>query len=370
MRTLRPLIKAMTLVLTALSLSTTFTRADTNTNNINTNSKSKSNPNNFNWKNFQSDIAGVARHVDPNLINPWGMALSPSNTIWVNDNGSGVSTVYNPNGTATSLVVTIPPSASNTGGANPTGIVFNGTPNFKVTKGGNSVPSVFIFVSEDGSISGWNPTLDATNAILAVDNGASGAIYKGVTLGSASGHNFLFVTNFHSGHVEIYDENFMRVDTPSSFADATLPAGYAPFGIRLFNNQVYVTYALQDASAKDDVPGPGNGFIDVFDTSGTFVKRLVSNGNLNAPWGLALVPGTFGKFRNALFVGNFGDGRINVYDPVTGASFGKLKGPLPDRDPLVFDGLWDLVFLNKALYFSAGIADEEHGLFGVIFAGK
>jgi uncharacterized protein (TIGR03118 family) len=364
MRIPRSSMSSFLLAATVISLSTTFARADATTNS------NKSNTNNFNWKNLQSDIAGVARHVDPNLINPWGMALSSSNTIWVNDNGAGVSTVYNPDGTATSLVVTIPPSASNTGGANPTGIVFNGTANFPVTKAGVTLPGVFIFVSEDGSISGWNPTLDATNAILAVDNGATGAVYKGATLGSASGHNFLFVTNFHSGHVEIYNENFVRVDTASTFADATLPAGYAPFGIRLFNGQIYVTYALQDASMHDDVPGPGNGFINVFDTSGTFVARLVSNGKLNAPWGMAFSTTGFGKFKNALLVGNFGDGRINAYDATIGTFLGTPRGAPPDRDVLAFDGLWDLVLLNGGLYFSAGIADEEHGLFGVIFIGK
>lgn len=334
----------------------------------NTNKKNSSNI--FTWKNFESDLAGVARHVDPNLVNPWGMALSSSGTIWVADNGTGVATAYNnvdgnPAPSATSpLVVTIPASASNTEGANPTGIVSNPTAFFNVTKDAISAPSIFIFVSEDGVISGWNPQLDGTNAIVAVDNGADEAIYKGVTLGVASGNNFLYVTNFHSGHVEIYDQNFMRVDTATSFADANIPAGYAPFGIRNFGGRIYVTYALQDADQEDDVPGPGNGFINVFDTSGNLIQRLVSNGALNAPWGLAIVQGAFGKFQSALLVGNFGDGQINAYDPITGAFVGTPKQL--DRTPLAFDGLWDLLFFNNNLFFTAGIADEEHGLFGAV----
>ena len=190
-----------------------------------------SSANNFSWVNLQSDIAGVAKHVDPNLVNPWGMALSSSNAIWVSDNGKGVSTSYDADGTSTGLVVTIPASATNTEGANPTGIVANHTSFFKVTKNGNSLPSTFIFVSEDGSISGYNAALDPTNAIIAVDNGGSGAIYKGATIGAANGHNFLYVANFHAAKVETYNENFV-LQTTFPFTDATLPAGFAPYGIR------------------------------------------------------------------------------------------------------------------------------------------
>jgi uncharacterized protein (TIGR03118 family) len=346
-------------------LSTCFALSMAWANNNSTSSNRNNNV--FTWRNLESDIAGVARHVDPNLINPWGMALSSSNTIWVNDNGTGVATVYNLDGTAGSLVVTIPASASNTEGANPTGIVSNPTSFFKVTKNANSLPSVFIFVSEDGSISGWNPTLDSTNAILAVDNGASDAVYKGATLGAASGHNFLFVTNFHSGHVETYDENFLPVN-PGGFADPTIPADFAPFGIRNFNGQIFVTYAERNpANPDDDLAGPGNGFINVFDTSGNFIRRLVSNDRLNAPWGLEMVS-SFGKFKNALLVGNFGDGRINAYDPTTGTFLGTPK--MQDKTILAFDGLWDLLFVNNGLFFTAGIADEEHGLFGLIHLGN
>ena len=314
----------------------------------------------YSWTNFQSDIAGVAQHVDPNLVNPWGMAVSPNGTIWVSDNGTGVSTLYNQDGTARPLVVTIPTAILNRGTGNPTGVVFNNTSFFQVTKNGNSAPSVFIFVSEDGIISGWNPTLDGTHAIVAVDNGfnrgVNRAIYKGATLGVAGGHNFLYVTDFHTGRVQTYDENFHQV-TPNGFVDPNLPAGYAPFGIRNFNGEIFVTYAKQDHKRQDDVACPGCGFVNVFDTSGNFLRRLISNGNLNAPWGLALVEGN-------LWVGNFGDGLINNYNPNTGMFIETLMRA--DGTPLQFDGLWDLLLLGDGVYFTAGIADEEHGIFGII----
>jgi uncharacterized protein (TIGR03118 family) len=327
-------------------------------------SSSSSSANDFSWVNLQSDIAGVAQRVDPNLVNPWGMALSSTNTIWVADNGKGVSTSYNADGTANPLVVTIPASASNTEGANPTGIVANSTSFFKVTKSGNSLPSTFIFVAEDGSISGYNASLDPTNAIIAVDNGATGAVYKGVTMGTSNAHNFLYVTNFHAGTVETYDENFANQSASFPFSDSNIPAGFAPFGIRQFNGQVFVTYAKQNAEMHDDVAGPGNGYINVFNTNGTFVKRLVSNGNLNSPWGLMTASGNFNPFQNDLLVGNFGDGRINAYDPNSGAFVGTLTQK--DGTPLAFANLWDLLQLNNGLYFTAGIAHEADGLFGVI----
>jgi uncharacterized protein (TIGR03118 family) len=342
---MRPTVASIktALLLAALSFTAAFARADT-----------------YSWTNLQSDIPGVATHVDPNLINPWGMAASSGGTIWVSDNGAGVSTLYSQDGTARPLVVTIPTAARNKAQGNPTGVVFNGTSFFKVTLNGNSQPGRFIFVSEDGSISGWNPALDGTHAIIAVDNGTNNgtnrAVYKGATLGVANDHNFLYATNFHSGQVETYDENFKQVN-PNGFADPNLPAGYAPFGIRNINGEIFVTYALQDAKRTDDVAGPGNGFVNVFDTSGNLIRRLVSNGNLNAPWGLALVDGE-------LWVGNFGDGRINNYDPTTGAFLETITRA--DGTPLAFDGLWDLLPLGDGVYFTAGIADEEHGLFGLI----
>ena len=312
----------------------------------------------YSWKNLQSDIPGVAAHTDPNLVNPWGMAPNASGSvIWVSDNGTGVSTLYHQDGTALSLIVTIPPASKNKGGGNPTGIVRNDTAFFKVTKSGNSQAAKFIFAGEDGSISGWNQNVDASNAVIAVDNSKNKAVYKGLAMGVAGGHNFLYVTNFFSGHVETYDESFQQAN-PNGFADPNLPAGYAPFGIRNINGQIYVTYAVQDKKKHDDVAGPGNGFVNVFDTSGNLVRSLISNGNLNSPWGLALIEG------DELWVGNFGDGKINNYDPTTGAFLGTISQA--DGTPLQFNGLWDMLPLGDGVYFTAGIADEEHGLFGII----
>ena len=343
MKTIPTQVKVVLLVLGAALFTVASARADT-----------------YSWTNFQSDIPGVAQHVDPNLVNPWGMAASANGVIWVSDNGTGVSTLYNQDGTARSLIVQIPTAARNREGGNPTGVVFNSTTSFQVTKNGSSAPAVFIFVSEDGSISGWNPQLDQTHAIIAVDNGTNRgvnrAIYKGATLVVANGHNFLYATDFHTGKVQTYDENFHQVN-PNGFADPSLPAGYAPFGIRNFNGEIFVTYAKQDHQREDDVACDGCGFVNVFDTSGNFLRRLISNGNLNAPWGLALVDGE-------LWVGNFGDGMINNYDPVSGAFIETLMRA--DGTPLQFDGLWDLLPLGNGVYFTAGLADEEHGLFGLI----
>jgi uncharacterized protein (TIGR03118 family) len=310
----------------------------------------------YSWTNFQSDIAGVAQHTDSNLVNPWGMSVSTNGVIWVSNNGTGTSTLYNQDGTAVPLVVQIPHSASNTDGANPTGQVFNDTGFFQVRKNGTSASALFIFVGEDGSISGWNSTLDETHAIGAVDNGNRGAVYKGVTLGVANGNNYLFVTNFYTGKVETYDQNFTRVN-PDGFVDPNRVSGYAPFGIRNFNGEIFVTYAKQDQMRHDDVPCAGCGFVNVFDTSGNFLRRLTQRGNLNAPWGLT-------EFDGELWVGNFGDGKINVYDPTTGAFIETLMRA--DGTPLQFDGLWDLLPLGTGVYFTAGIADEGHGLFGLI----
>src|SRR6267143_1966191 len=360
MKEIRASLKTVLLVLIAVSFGAAFAFADT-----------------YSWQNLQSDIHGVAAHTDANLVNPWGMAASSGGTIWVANNGTGTSTLYAQDGTANSLVVEIPKSRHNREGANPTGTVFNSTTFFVVTKNGVSGPSRFIFASEDGSISGWNPQVDPTHAIIAVDNGGGGhdgdnsdgkldngtdnnnnnrAIYKGAALGVAGGHNFLYETNFHSGHVETYDESFHRVN-PNGFADPNLPHDYAPFGIHNLNGQVFVAYAQQDRRKEDEVAGPGKGFVDVFDTSGNLIRRVVSNGHLNAPWGLALVNGE-------LWVGNFGDGRINNYDPATGAFLETLS--TADGTPLAFDGLWDLLPLGDGVYFTAGIADEAHGLFGLI----
>ena len=327
--------------------------------------------------NLVSDIPGIARVTDPHLVNPWGLSHSPTSPWWVSDNGKGVSTLYQGDGTpfpvGSPLVVTIPPPAGGTSSA-PTGNVFNGTGDFVVSEGSASGPSRFIFATEDGTISGWNPTVDPTNAILKVDNSVSGAVYKGLAIGSNPSGNFLYATNFHAGTVDVFDAHFIAATLAGSFSDPTIPAGFAPFGIQNINAQLYITYAKQDAAEHDDVAGPGNGFVDVFDTNGNFIERLASHGTLNSPWGLALAPNGFGRFGKDLLVGNFGDGRINAFDPNTGA----FRGQLNDQrgNPITIDGLWALGFGNgglagaaDTLFFTAGINDEADGLFGSITKG-
>ena len=320
--------------------------------------------------NLVSDGAVPALHVDPNLVNPWGIASSPTGPFWVSDNKTGVSTLYNGAGNILPLVVTIPPPPGSPSGtlASPTGIVFNGTPDFGVTGG----PSHFLFDTEDGTISGWN---SGVTAELQVDNSASGAVYKGLATGANGGSNFLYAANFHSGMVEVYNASFVQT---GAFTDPNVPAGYAPFGIQNIGGSLYVTFAQQDGSAHDDVAGPGHGYVDVFSTAGVLQRRLISGGALNSPWGLALAPSNFGSFSNDLLVGNFGDGTINAFDPATGA----LIGPLVDgaNRPIVNEGLWGLAFGNGAnagpsntLFFTAGVpgvdgAVESHGLFGSLAA--
>jgi uncharacterized protein (TIGR03118 family) len=322
--------------------------------------------------NLVSDIAGEATFTDPNLVNPWGLVHGPATPWWVADNGTGVSTLYNGDGTARSLVVTIPPPAGSPAGttAAPTGVIFNGNGGFNVSENNTSASSLFIFDTEDGTISGWNPSVDLTHAILAVDrsNIGKGAVYKGLAIGSNSSGTFIFATNFRFGTIEMFDSNFKL---ERSFTDHRLPQSYAPFGIQNIGGNLYVTFAKQDAAKHDDVAGPGHGFVDVFDTNGNLISRLISRGSLNSPWGLALAPANFGQFSNDLLVGNFGDGHINVFDPNTGAALGSLQNS--GGVPIQIDGLWSLQFGNGAaagatneLFFTAGIDDEAHGLFGDI----
>ncbi len=319
--------------------------------------------------NLVSDTPGVAAVTDPNLVNPWGISFSSSSPFWFSDNGTGLSTLYS-GSSIIPLVVTVPPPNGSTDTATPTGTVFNGTANFVVSSGGASGPAVFLFATEDGTISGWSPAVDHTHAILAVDNSALGAVYKGLASVNTASGSFLYATNFHDGSIEMYDSNFQLVKT---FTDTDLPAGFAPFGIRTIKGKLYVTFAKQDAEKHDDAAGTGRGFVDVFDIHGNKLSRLISHGALNSPWGLALAPSNFGLFSNALLVGNFGNGRINAYDPATGASLGSLRDS--KGKPLWIDGLWGLAFGNgkaagpkNALFFTAGPDGEAHGLYGELQA--
>lgn len=318
--------------------------------------------------NLVSDLPG-AQFTDGQLVNPWGLVASSTSPWWISDNGTGLSTLYNGQGVKIPLAVTIPVPAGSPAGstAAPTGTVFSSS-GFNVSENGITAPSRFIFSTEDGTISSWSPTVDPTNAILEVDRSkvGAGAVYKGLTLGSNAAGTFLFATNFRSGAVEVFDSNFNYV---SSFTDPTLPKGYAPFGIQNIGGNLYVTFALQNAAKHDDVAGQGHGFVDLFNTSGHLLRRIASRHDLNSPWGLAQAPANFGKFSNDLLVGNFGDGLIHAFNPLTGEERGVLKGA--KGAPIQISGLWALQFGNGAaagatneLFFTAGIDGEAHGLFG------
>jgi uncharacterized protein (TIGR03118 family) len=323
----------------------------------------------YEQKNLVSDIPGFAKVTDPHLVNAWGIDFSTTSPAWVAAAETGVSTLYTGTGGIVPLVVTIPlPPGSEEDNAHPTGLVFDGTGGFTVSAHGASGSAIFIFATEDGTISGWNPGVDLHNAILAVDNSGTEAIYKGLAIGTKEGKSFIYATNFHSGWVEMYDSNFQWV---KSFTDTDVPDGYAPFGIQNINGKLYVTFALQDEDAEDDVAGPGHGFVDIFDLQGNKIKRLTSHGALNSPWGLALAPANFGQFSGALLVGNFGNGHINAFDPWTGTPLGHMLRP--NGRTLEVNGLWGLHFGNGAaagptnvLLFTAGPNDESHGLFGSI----
>jgi uncharacterized protein (TIGR03118 family) len=323
----------------------------------------------YRQRNLVSDTSQIrAANRDPRLVNAWGLAFNPFGVAWVADNGTGFSTLYDGDGKPQSLVVTIPGKGKEAG--NPTGTVFYGGPGFLVSKGTASGPSRFLFVNEDGGISGWSPTVDFTHAIRVVDNGDQDAIYKGVAISANGRRALLYATDFHNGKVDVFDATFKPVHLPDRpFQDPNLPSGYAPFGIQAINGDLYVSYAKQDEDREDDVQGRGLGYIDVFDPDGRLLRRLASNGALNAPWGMALAPASFGKFSNRLLVGNFGDGMINAYDLASGRWVGRLKGT--DHKPVRIPGLWGIAFGNglsnqpiDTLFFSAGPADEKHGLYG------
>jgi uncharacterized protein (TIGR03118 family) len=322
--------------------------------------------------NLLSDLVGAADKLDPNLVNAWGLASSATSPWWISDNGTGRSTLYNV-ATATIPAVFVVPGAGGEQSA-PTGMVFNGGTSFVVTNGAGTSPARFIFASEDGTISGFR----GAPIVIAVDSSASGALYKGLAIASTASGDRLYVTNFHAGRVEVFDGQFHAANITGTFTDPTLPAGYAPFGIQNLGGTIYVTYALQDADAHDDVAGAGHGFVNAFDTNGNLIRRVASRDNLNSPWGLALAPADFGAFSNDLLVGNFGDGRVHAFDPATLNGNGEFqhRGPLLSADggPLVIDGLWALSFGAGAaangprttLFFTAGPDGEEHGLFGTL----
>ena len=305
-------------------------------------------------------------------MNSWGIAHPPAGPWFVADNGMGVSTLYNKRGVpfppGNPLIITIPPPAGASGPSTPTGIVFNGGLGFEITPGH---ASKFIFVTEDGTISGWNPIVDLHNASIKVNNSPA-AVYKGVTIAKSYRENFLYVANFRGGTVDVFDTNFVKVSlTEGAFTDKRIPAGFAPFNVQNIKGKIFVAFAKQDAAKHDNLNGPGLGFVDVFDTKGKLLMRLKHGNWMNAPWGIALAPANFGKFGKDLLVGNFGSGQIAAFDLKSGNFVGLLRDL--HGKPISINGLWGLGFGNGAgagsvntLFFAAGINDEMDGLFGTI----
>ena len=335
-------------------------------------------PSAFSMSSLVSDGAVPAATTDANLKNPWGIVFAPDAPVWIANNVTQTATIYDGTGTKVPLIVNLPAGLNGSAGA--TGIVFNGsTTDFVVTEGPRSAPALFIFAGEGGTVLGWAPTVDGTNAIVAYDDGAGGAVYKGLAIADNGTANLLYAADFRNNKVDVFDSNFARITVAGGFTDATLPADYAPFGIQALQIQgqtrIVVTYAKRDVATDDEVVGAGLGLVNVFDTSGTLLTHLVAEGGaLNAPWGLTMAPAEFGALSNALLVGNFGDGVINAYDPVTGAFVGSVQDSA--GQPIATPGLWGIAFGNGArnqptttLYFAAGIAGEVDGLYGRIDLG-
>jgi len=320
--------------------------------------------------NLVSDVPGLAQFTDPDLVNPWGLDASAAGPWWAADNGTGLSTLYNGAGVKQSLIVTVA-GAPGDPMSSPTGIVFNGSSDFKLTTATNSAAR-FIFVTDDGTISGWSPAVDATHSVLKVNNSGS-AVYLGVTIAQRGGVNFLYVANFVNGTVDVFDTNYAPVTLPAgAFVDPALPEGFAPFNVQNIGGNVFVAYAKQNEDGDEEEAGSKLGYVDVYDGNGTLLQSLEHGPWMNAPWGLALAPATgFGKASGKLLVGMFGSGQVATFDPATGDFAGLLRGRR--GRPIEIEGLWALRFGNGAtagptttLFFTAGIDDEQHGLFGTI----
>jgi uncharacterized protein (TIGR03118 family) len=319
-----------------------------------------------------SDGNVPAAVTDTNLLNAWGISHSPTSPFWVSANGSGLAEVYDGQGNL-QLSVTIPPPPGSAGPAAPTGQVFNDTTDFAVHQNGTSAPAVFLFATEDGTISGWSPQVNPTTAIIAVDHSTRtpSSVYKGLTLFTDDSGSYLLATDFRFGFVEVYDGNFHFV---RKFRDDRLPSDFAPFNIQNLNGTLYGTYAKQDDARHDDVKGAGNGFVERVDIFGTVKASVRHRDVLNSPWGLVLAPSSFGKVAGDLLVGNFGDGAIHAFRADNLAPRGALhvdQDQKNKRPELKIDGLWALIVGNGArggdtdkVYFSAGPNGEADGLFG------
>jgi uncharacterized protein (TIGR03118 family) len=315
-------------------------------------------------------------HVDPHLVNPWGIAFNPQGFVWVADNGTGFSTLYDGLGNPQSLVVTIPSAEANSDHGVPTGIVFSGNPvtaatDFIVRTA--SGRSLFIFATEDGLIAGWAPSIDGTHALRAYPPAGvtPTAVYKGLALANNGAGNFLYAADFLNGKIDVFNSSFAKTTLSGDFSDPDLQKDFSPFNIQNINGNLFVMYAKREEGEDEEIVGPSLGIVNEFDANGHLLRRFVTRGRLNAPWGIALAPATFGAFANNLLIGNFGDGAINAYDAATGEFKGRLRGT--DHRELRLDGLWGMAFGNNlnnqpagTLFFAAGPDDETHGVYGSI----
>jgi uncharacterized protein (TIGR03118 family) len=333
----------------------------------------------------KAGVVATTTTLDANLSNPWGLVTAPGLPFWIADNNSNVASLYSGSGQvqtnavtgSTTAAITIPASATGVA-ANPTGQVYNGTGGFLIPTSNGQETSLFIFSGEGGTIAAWAKDSGAT-AVTAYDDGVSNgtehAVYKGLAQGSVNGASFLYATDLHNNKVDVFDTNFAKpAAMQGKFIDSSMPAGFVPFGIAALNNQLYVTYAMQDTAMHDETTGAGLGYVDVFDFNGNFISRFASAGPLNAPWGIALAPAGFGSFEGDLLIGNFGDGTINIFAP-NGASLATDMGPLTlnGGSPFAVAGLWSLVFGDgdsdkplTTLFYTAGFADQTDGVFGSI----
>jgi len=329
-----------------------------------------------NWYNAYSLVsdgtAVTAPRTDASLVNGWGLSAGPTTPWWTSNNKTSTSTLYNGGGVKSNLTVTVP------GG--PTGTVFNGNASaFVVTQNGKSGSARFLFDTEAGTILGWSPTVNGTNAIVAVDHSAQGAVYDGL----ATLNDRLYAADFHNARIDVFDATFAPVSLTNGFKDSKIPAGWAPFNVQALNGNIFVTYAKQDSAKRDAIAGGGLGYVDEYSPDGVLIARVARRGlpkaPLNAPWGLAMAPADFGGFGGDLLVGNFGNGKISAYQPPATAG-GKwiYKGQLRVATGAIIkiEGLWAIAFGNgsaagptNSLYFLSGPTGESHGLFGVIAVG-
>ena len=335
-----------------------------------------------------SDKAGVVATtttIDASLSNPWGVAIAPGLPFWIADNNSNVSTLYSGTGAIQTDAITgmndvgiaIPASAAGVP-ANPTGQIYNGGGGFLIPTSAGQESALFIFDGEGGTIAAWANGSGAA-AVTAYDdgvaNGANHAVYKGLAVGTVNGATFLYATDLHNNKVDVFDTQFTKpAAMQGKFVDPTMPSGFVPFGIMALNDQLYVSYTKQDAAKHDETTGAGLGYVDVFDFSGNFVNRFASAGALNAPWGMAIAPAGFGSLAGDLLIGNFGDGKVNVFAP-NGTALATSMGPLTvsNGGTITIPGLWSLVFGNgdsdkplTTLFYTAGFADQTDGVFGSI----